>query len=176
MWPAWNEVITEPRNITTKRIQFTYPYTKYCVLSLGWAQSTFRIHQAEIRSYQSSLEGSITAMVIKRNGILVPDEQCNRVLREISIQETLVYRTSILRRQYSPDPCWNGNSSRHTPPTGFPSCHTDLLDKLRNRVLDNQWDSAVGNILSNLRPLAMLVGDFPQSLILIWNRKAVHKR
>ena len=149
-----------PRNVTPMRTQFTDPYTKYCALGLGRAQSTFKAHRAAISSYQSSPKGSITPIATRRNGMLSPDEQRNRVVREIFHTEDTYVKSLRTLTSFFYRPLLKGKLlPSHELRQLFPaelnhllSCHTDLLDKLRDRVLDSKWNGTIGDIFSNLCP------------------------
>ena len=149
-----------PRCVTPKRTQFPDSYTKYCALGLGRAQSTFKTHRAAISAYQPSPKGSITPIATRSNGILSPEEQRNRVVREIFQTEDTYVQNLRTLTSFFYVPLLKGKLlPSHELQQLFPaelnhllSCHTDLLDKLRDRVSDSKWHGTIGDIFSNLCP------------------------
>ena len=147
-----------PRNVTPKRTQFADPYTKYCALGLDRAQSTFKAHRAAISSHQSSPKGSITPIATRRNGMLSAEKQRDRVVREIfQTEDTYVQNlrtlTSYFYRPLSKGEVLPLHDLQQLSPAELNhllSCHTDLLDKLHDRVSDSKWQGTIGDIFSNL--------------------------
>ena len=151
-----------PRNVTPKRpahtVQITDPYTHYSTMGIGRPQSTLKRHKAAIQPFHSSPRGSLTPMAHRSGIISQTEDQRYRVAKEIlKTEETYVQNLRTLTSFFYRPLFKSKMLSPHEIKLLFPpqlnsllSCHTELLEKLRDRLSNTKWHGMVGDIFANL--------------------------
>ncbi|KAI6661568.1 hypothetical protein LOD99_13441 [Oopsacas minuta] len=159
-----------PRNVTPKRnsTQFADPYTQYCAIGLGRAQSTFKAHRAAMGAFQSSPKGSLTPVTTRHTRMPNTQEQRYRIAKEIENTEatyvqnlhtlTSFFYRPLLKAKLIPQ----NELKQLFPPqlNALLNCHIELLDKLHDRLSNSKWHGMIGDLFANLCPGSMSMDFF----------------